>query len=85
MNDFSAKHDFLRPIEGRKSGVIRDLLPKGGWKGKGKVAVELGGCLGYSAILFADILRTSDQENGSVKIFSLELSEEFATIAKEIH
>lgn len=45
--------------------------------------MELGGYLGYSAILFADAMRRSNPSQ-QLRVFSLELSAEFSSIAREL-
>jgi catechol O-methyltransferase len=47
--------------------------------------VELGGYLGYSAILFADAMRRENPSSqDELKIWSLEMSTEFAEIARKL-
>jgi catechol O-methyltransferase len=49
------------------------------------VVVELGGYLGYSAILFADSMRQSAlSEKNKLQVWSLEMSPEFAVIAEKL-
>ncbi|PTB42656.1 uncharacterized protein TrAFT101_008255 [Trichoderma asperellum] len=79
IDDFSANHDFLISIGGHKAGILSNLITEE----KPQTAVELGGYLGYSAILFADAMRRSSPYQ-QLRVFSLELSAEFASIAREL-
>jgi catechol O-methyltransferase len=80
IDEFSAKRDFLISIGGHKSGVLSDLISKE----KPKVVVELGGYLGYSAILFANAMRREQQSTEGLRVWSLEMNSEFASIAREV-
>lgn len=51
---------------------------------KPQTVVELGGYLGYSAILFADAMRRNSKPDQQLRVFSLEMSAEFSTIAREL-
>jgi catechol O-methyltransferase len=74
-------HDFLISIGGHKSKILSDLITKE----KPKTVVELGGYLGYSAILFADTMRRQNPPNpGELRVLSLEMSPEFAAIARKL-
>lgn len=80
MDEFSAKHDFLISVGGHKaqilSGVVANERPK--------TVVELGGYLGYSAILFADAMRRYQEPNQRLRVWSLEMNSGFASIAREM-
>ncbi|KAK1244202.1 hypothetical protein MKX08_002340 [Trichoderma sp. CBMAI-0020] len=79
IDDFSANHDFLISIGGHKAGVLSNLIARE----KPQTVVELGGYLGYSAILFADTMRRSNPSQ-QIRVFSLEFSAEFASIARQL-
>ncbi|KAM0255485.1 hypothetical protein ACHAQJ_005712 [Trichoderma viride] len=80
MDEFSATHEFLISIGGHKSNVMSDLITEE----KPQTLVELGGYLGYSAILFADIMRRNSKPESQPRVLSLEMSAEFSAIAREL-
>jgi catechol O-methyltransferase len=80
IDEYSTKRDFLISIGAHKSGVLSDLISKE----KPKIIVELGGYLGYSAILFADAMRREQQSSEGLHVWSLEMNSEFASIAREV-
>jgi hypothetical protein len=53
IDDFSLHEDFLISIGPHKAGVISKIIAEN----KPRVVVELGGYLGYSAILFAAAMK----------------------------
>jgi len=53
-------------------------------KVKPKTVVELGGYLGYSAILFADTMRRSHPSAQDLRVWSLEKNAGFASIAEKL-
>ncbi|EHK42203.1 hypothetical protein TRIATDRAFT_251725 [Trichoderma atroviride IMI 206040] len=79
IDDFSANHEFLISIGGHKAGVLSNLIAEE----KPQTVVELGGYLGYSAILFADTMRRSNPSQ-QIRVFSLEFSAEFSSIARQL-
>jgi catechol O-methyltransferase len=80
MDDFSFKQDFLISIGSHKAEILSNLIANE----KPKIAIELGGYLGYSAILFADAMRQANKAGQDLHVWSLELDSEFASIAKEM-
>ncbi|KAL7785555.1 S-adenosyl-L-methionine-dependent methyltransferase [Trichoderma ceciliae] len=80
IDEFSTKHDFLISIGGHKANVLSDLVTKE----KPRTLVELGGYLGYSAILFADSMRRNGIPGQRLCVWSLEMSAEFSSIAREL-
>jgi catechol O-methyltransferase len=79
IDEFSHTHEFLISIGGHKAKILSDLITKK----KPSVVVELGGYLGYSAILFADAIRKSSvSEEEKLQVWSLEMSAKFAAIAE---
>jgi catechol O-methyltransferase len=78
-DEFSATEHFLISIGGYKSKVISDIVKKD----KPTVIVELGGYMGYLAILFADTMRNVSPEQ-PFHIWSLELEPFFASIAERL-
>ncbi|RFU73554.1 s-adenosyl-l-methionine-dependent methyltransferase [Trichoderma arundinaceum] len=80
IDDFSAKHDFLISVGGHKAKILSDLVAKE----KPQILVELGGYLGYSAILFADAMRRNGLPDQQLRVLSLEMSAEFSSIAREL-
>ncbi|KAH6692092.1 S-adenosyl-L-methionine-dependent methyltransferase [Leptodontidium sp. MPI-SDFR-AT-0119] len=87
MDEFSSTHDFLISIGPHKASILSSLIEKE----KPAVLVEIGGYLGYSAILFADAMRRardSQLASGTVRgqelrVWSIEISEDFASIARQ--
>lgn len=63
-----------------KGRILAELLAEE----KPKVLVELGGYVGYSAILFADAMRRAVGGSEHVRLFSLEFDAEFASIARDL-
>ncbi|KAL7930804.1 S-adenosyl-L-methionine-dependent methyltransferase [Trichoderma chlorosporum] len=80
IDEYSAKHDFLISIGAHKAGIMSDLVARE----KPQTLVELGGYLGYSAILFADAMRRNSEPGQKPRVWSLEMSSEFAAIAREL-
>lgn len=81
IDEFSYTHEFLISIGGHKAKILSDLIAKE----KPSVVVELGGYLGYSAILFADVMRKNPGSEGKkFQVWSLEMSTEFAAIAEKL-
>jgi catechol O-methyltransferase len=80
MDEFSAKREFLISIGGHKASILFNVVEKEA----PKTIVELGGYLGYSAILFADVVRRRNNSSEEIRVWSLELNSEFASIAREM-
>jgi catechol O-methyltransferase len=77
IDEFSATEQFLISIGGHKSKVISSVVERE----KPNVIVELGGYMGYSAILFAETMRNTGQP---FHVWSLELEPFFASIAEKL-
>ncbi|KAE8447881.1 hypothetical protein EG329_010110 [Mollisiaceae sp. DMI_Dod_QoI] len=84
IDEFSYKRDFLISIGPHKAGILSELIEKE----KPRTIVELGGYLGYSAILFAHVMKSKVQrtreEPSNLKVWSLEMNSQFAKIATEL-
>lgn len=80
MDEFSATRDILISIGSDKADILSKLIADA----KPKIAIEIGGYLGYSAILFADAMRRANDVGQELHVWSLELSSEFASIAREM-
>ncbi|QYS99155.1 hypothetical protein H0G86_006308 [Trichoderma simmonsii] len=80
IDEYSAKHDFLISIGGHKAKIMSELVTKE----NPQTLVELGGYLGYSAILFADTMRRNSKPDQQPRVLSLEMSSEFSAIAREL-
>lgn len=80
MDEFSAKKDFLISIGDHKARILSNLISKE----TPKVAIEFGGYLGYSAILFADAMRRANKTTENIHVWSLEVDPEFAAIARDM-
>lgn len=61
-----------------------DILSKLITISKPKTTVELGGYLGYSAILFADAMKRVNGSSEGIHVWSLEFSADFAAIARKL-
>ncbi|OOF98078.1 hypothetical protein ASPCADRAFT_205341 [Aspergillus carbonarius ITEM 5010] len=78
MDEYAAKQDFLISIGPDKAKKIAKLFADE----KPKVVVELGGYLGYSAILFADAMRQAASGTSTeLRVWSLEADPLIASIA----
>lgn len=80
MDEFSAQQDFLISVGPDKerllTGIIAAEAPR--------VLVELGGYVGYSAILFAAAMKCAAPAGSSVVVYSLEFNKEYADVATKI-
>lgn len=81
LDEFSRTEDFLISVGPQKAGILRDLIEME----QPRVLVELGGYLGYSAILFADQLRrcsnnpsSTAREDQTPRVWSIEADPVFA-------
>lgn len=74
MDDFSSQQDLLISVGHEKAKILRELVASQ----KPQVGVELGGYLGYSAILFADEMRRNAAPGASPRFWSLEASPVYA-------
>lgn len=79
MDEFAKEEDFLISIGPHKAGVVADLVATE----KPRIVVELGGYLGYSAILFADHMRKAagKEHETQLRVWSLEAEPLFAAMA----
>ena len=77
MDVYSAKHEFLINIGPEKGRIVTDTIAQ---EQPGTI-VEVGGYVGYSAILFADHMRRANPE---AKLLSLEFNPQFAKIISEM-
>ena len=77
IDEFSKTHAFLISIGGHKAGILADLIARE----KPRIVLELGGYLGYSAIVFADAMRRAYGSSEGLRIWSIEMSDECANIA----
>ncbi|KAJ6779810.1 hypothetical protein PWT90_01502 [Aphanocladium album] len=84
MDEFSGQKDFLISVGFQKKPILRDLIATE----KPNVGVELGGYLGYSAILFADQMRrnaaASPEKGLSPRLWSLEASPVYAAFVMSV-
>lgn len=78
MDEFSSQQDLLISVGSQKATILRDLIASE----SPHVAVELGGYLGYSAILFGDQMRrnaaSGTDKVPSLRVWSLEASPIYA-------
>ncbi|KAM0746427.1 S-adenosyl-L-methionine-dependent methyltransferase [Meredithblackwellia eburnea MCA 4105] len=79
IDDFAAQHDFLINIGSDKGGKVCKLIAEE----KPEVFVELGGYIGYSAILFAETMCRASA-GAEARLFSLEFDPLFASIAMNL-
>lgn len=82
MDTFATEQDFLISIGSDKARILQDELAKA----TPYVIVELGGYLGYSAILFGDYIRKRRDAHDSkaMHVWSLEFEPDFAAIMREL-
>lgn len=73
IDDYSEQYQYLMNIGPTKGKYISGLIVQN----KPSVMIELGGYVGYSAILFADAVRAS----GGKQYFSLEVNPEMAAVS----
>ncbi|KAH8812858.1 putative O-methyltransferase [Xylogone sp. PMI_703] len=73
IDEYNQNHNMLMNIGPRKGKFISDLIAKQ----KPSTMIELGGYVGYSAILFGDTLRS----NGGKQYLSLEINPEMVAVA----
>ncbi|KXL44544.1 hypothetical protein M433DRAFT_154970 [Acidomyces richmondensis BFW] len=79
MDDFANQQDFLINIGNDKGSIVTRIIREE----RPRVFVELGGYMGYSAILFADQMRQVAADPSKVQFWSLEFEESFAEIARQ--
>lgn len=72
IDDYGRTRKYLMNVGDDKGKIVRDLITDV----KPQVMVELGGYVGYSALLFGDAVKRS----GGKKYFSLERNPEFAAV-----
>jgi len=95
MDDFANHHEFLINVGSDKGRIVCDIIAEQ----RPRVLVELGGYVGYSAIMFADAMRrcvsanmtteaadasSSSSSSPVIKFWSLESEPAFAEIAREL-
>ncbi|ODV68851.1 catechol o methyltransferase [Hyphopichia burtonii NRRL Y-1933] len=76
IDEFSLTQSFLMNIGKVKGKMITDIIEKE----KPKILVEIGGYIGYSAILFANSIK----EDSNATFYTFEYSEKFADIARKL-
>lgn len=76
IDEFGCAKEFLMNVGQEKGGVVTNLIAQE----KPKTALEIGGYVGFSAILFGNEFRKS----GGQKYLSLELNPTFASVAREL-
>ncbi|PTB35557.1 uncharacterized protein TrAFT101_009402 [Trichoderma asperellum] len=78
MDEFSSQQDLLISVGFQKAKILKDLVASE----SPQIVVELGGYLGYSAILFGDQMRrnaaSSMDKVSSLRVWSLEASPIYA-------
>jgi catechol O-methyltransferase len=82
IDQFAAQEEFLINLGEDKARIMADLVSKE----QPKVFVEIGGYMGYSAILIADAMRGAhpDANAGELRLWSLELDPLYAAIAMNL-
>ena len=76
IDDYGRRKNFLMNVGRYKGPLVAEQISKR----KPKIMVELGGYIGYSAILFGNRLR----EAGGTKYITLELNLAFANVATQL-
>jgi catechol O-methyltransferase len=81
MDEFSSQQDLLISVGAQKAGILRHLIASE----PPRVVIELGGYLGYSAILFGDQMRRNTNVSAVKQpppvVWSLEASPVYAAFA----
>lgn len=77
MDEFSGQKEFLISLGENKAKILTEMIIAE----KPKEFVEVGGYVGYSAILVGDTMRSYDTK---AQVWSLELEKQFATIIEEL-
>ncbi|PLB43241.1 O-methyltransferase [Aspergillus steynii IBT 23096] len=72
IDEFATQYHFVN-VGATKGNVVTDLIAER----KPQVMIELGGYVGYSAILFGDAVRRA----GGKRYYSLEVNPEYAAVA----
>ena len=80
IDEFAAQEDFLINIGWDKGAKVVDLIAQD----KPRILVELGGYVGYSAILFGDALLKASGSQEGVKLLSIEFDPLIASIAMNL-
>ncbi|VUC37213.1 unnamed protein product [Clonostachys rosea] len=76
IDEFGHQNEFLMNVGQSKGEIVSQAIANI----RPKTMVELGGYVGYSAIMFGDALRKA----GGEKYISLELNPEFASVASSL-
>ncbi|KAA8650302.1 O-methyltransferase [Aspergillus tanneri] len=76
IDEYGRKRNFLMNVGQYKGAIITEIISRN----KPNTMLEIGGYVGYSAILFGDALRRA----GGQKYVSLEMSPKFASVAREL-
>ncbi|OOQ81772.1 putative catechol O-methyltransferase 1 [Penicillium brasilianum] len=76
IDDYNVNHNMLMNVGPVKGAHITSLISKH----KPSTMIELGGYIGYSAILFGDAIRA----NGGKKFYTLEKNPEMAAVANQL-
>ena len=80
IDEFGREHDFLMNIGKMKGDIIKKIMAKN----KPQVFVELGGYVGYSALMFGEALRKYGAPGENLRFWSLEYSPIFASIVMNL-
>jgi catechol O-methyltransferase len=80
IDEFAGNEDFLINIGEHKGKIVTEIIASE----KPGIFVELGGYIGYSAILFADEMRKYASADVKLQYWSLEFSPLFASIAMNL-
>ncbi|KAF3351507.1 GPN-loop GTPase 2-like protein [Verticillium dahliae VDG2] len=76
IDEFGRQRKYLMNIGSEKGAIVADLIASL----KPKIMVELGGYVGYSAVLFGDALRSA----GGERFICIEKNPEFAAVARSM-
>lgn len=79
IDAYSSEHDFLISVGLHKANILNDLI----LKEKPKTLVELGGYVGYSAIVWADAMRRASPGE-KVRVVSLEMDAGSVEMARKL-
>ncbi|KAL9944441.1 hypothetical protein ACHAQF_006295 [Verticillium nonalfalfae] len=76
IDEFGRQRKYLMNIGSEKGAIVADLIASL----KPKIMVELGGYVGYSAVLFADAMRNA----GGERFICIEKNPDFAAVARSM-
>jgi catechol O-methyltransferase len=80
IDDFAGEQDFLYNLGSHKGMLLRQIIAQT----KATSVIELGGYVGYSAILAADEMTKHTIDRAAIRLWSLEIDANYAAIASRL-